>query len=154
MLKIYLKNKNKYCFVDNVDYKRLSKHRWTMNSSGYAVRRKKKTDEECKTTYILMHRDIVGASKGDFVDHVNMEKLDNRKNNLRICSNAENLRNRIKRGVYYDKKRMKWVVQPRNKNGKKVFLGRYKDLKKAVTVFNKNIVLLHGDFAVKSSITI
>lgn len=59
---------------------------------------------------VLFHREIMGAKDGFVVDHINHNRLDNRKSNLRVCTNQENTRNRTKQhGVYWRKERNKWV---------------------------------------------
>jgi hypothetical protein len=74
----------------------LNEHRWRLNNYGYVVRYEGGT--RCKTPIkaYLLHRVIVGAQPGQIVDHINGDKLDNRRENLRICSHAENMRNRRK----------------------------------------------------------
>lgn len=47
-------------------------------------------------THSLMHRLIVGAGKGEMVDHINGNGLDNRRSNLRLCSQLQNMGNRGK----------------------------------------------------------
>lgn len=50
---------------------------------------------------ILLHREIVGAKKGDIVDHINGNTLDNRRENLRIVTHQQNCYNReaLKKGI-------------------------------------------------------
>ncbi|MCA9312763.1 HNH endonuclease [Candidatus Saccharibacteria bacterium] len=85
-----------------------------------------------------MHRFITNAPKGMVVDHISGNTLDNRQSNLRVCTNAANIRNgklRINnstgvQGVTWDKSRNKW--QSRIKvNYKTVHLGRYNSLEEA-----------------------
>lgn len=91
-----------------------------------------------KKTRIEMHRFILNCPKGKYVDHINHNTLDNRKANLRICSNADNLRNgkiRVNNtsginGVCFDKSRNKWIVHIRV-NYKKIYLGRFDDIEEA-----------------------
>lgn len=82
--------------VDAEDFDRLSGHKWyayrdTCTGSFYARR----TDYAAgKWTVVPMHREIMGAQKGQRVDHIFHDTLDNRKSELRLCTQAENARNR------------------------------------------------------------
>lgn len=88
---------------------------------------------------IEMHRFIMGFPKGKYVDHINGNTLDNRKRNLRVCTNAANLRNgRVRsnnksgvKGVYWDKARNKWGAKIKV-DYIDIALGRYKKFEDAV----------------------
>ena len=75
--------------VDDQDY-HLVEHKWHRHSAGYAQRHLPDGRKE------KMHRDIMGLVPGDGlqVDHINMDKLDNRRENLRIVTHAQNGQNR------------------------------------------------------------
>ena len=79
-----------FALVDSEDYFAVAKHKWHVNPCGgsglYAHRRK-------DGKLVSMHREILGAKDGEYVDHINGDSLDNRRRNLRICTNAENGRN-------------------------------------------------------------
>lgn len=77
--------------VDDVDFEFLSQFPWSKNCNGYAVRNFR--DKNGKNRYWLMHRLIAKTSFGKFTDHVNLHKLDNRKENLRIASKSQNSAN-------------------------------------------------------------
>lgn len=95
--------------------------------------------ENGKNHYIKFHRLVMSASDGEFVDHIDRNKNNNRKTNLRICKHIENDRNKgiISTntsgitGVRYDKSRKKWVASITN-NGKTIYLGRYQDKNSAI----------------------
>ncbi len=76
-------------------------------------------------TSVLMHRIIMSAAKGEEIDHINRNKLDNRKQNLRFVEHWVNGHNRCKgTGVHMMKSRNKWVAKIYIKN-KYHFLGSF-----------------------------
>lgn len=126
--------------VDNDDYEKLQKNfnnlKWsiTKNHNGlYAQKRVNKKN-------IYLHRYIMNNPNG-IVDHKNLNTLDNRKSNLRITTNSNNLRNgNIRKnnktgikGVYYDKIRNKYIANIKV-NYKTIFLGRFKTLEEAIKI--------------------
>ena len=93
MKKIKL-SKGKYALVDDKDYDQLSKVSWHFNDL-YATRGLV-SDGKLKTIYL--HRFIANTPKGMETDHINQNKLDNRRENLRICTSSQNRTNKGKRG--------------------------------------------------------
>lgn len=83
---------------------------------------------------LRMHRLLMGdVPKGLEVDHINRDKLDNRRSNLRLVTHAENCRNVPSqggssqyRGVTWSKKKRRWVAQA-HLNSKGIFLGHFDD---------------------------
>src|SRR4051794_23713163 len=76
--------------VDDGDFAWLNQWKWSI-SRGYAVRRA--TGEN-----VRMHRLILGLKLGEYTDHVNGNRLDNRRSNLRKATMAQNNQNRASRG--------------------------------------------------------
>ena len=113
--------------VDDADYEKYNHLRWHLSSTGYAVRR---TNGET----IRLHRLIMNCPEGMVIDHLNGDKLDCRRSNMRICSQEENARNRHNtKGYCYDKEKGRWMVRYRGK-----FCGRYnteEEAKKAYQLF-------------------
>lgn len=105
---------------------------------------------------IAIHRLVTNAPDGHDVDHINHNKLDNRKSNLRVVTHAQNLANRGlltsntsgHTGVYWNKDRSKWQVQIRV-NGKNKCMGRYDKLEDAVIARKIATQKYHGEFAYK-----
>lgn len=106
---------------------------------------------------VLMHRLIMNAPRGDrrvVVDHINRDGLDNRRENLRICTVAENMRNTRARfastspykGVYWHAGDEKWAAEIQV-DGKKVHLGKYNDERAAAVIHNLAAAVYHGEFA-------
>ncbi len=86
MRKIKL-TQGEYALVDNIDFERLNKHKWYYNGN-YAVRG---ILINKKPVVWRMHWDIMGKpEKGLETDHINRNKLDNRKSNLREITQLEN----------------------------------------------------------------
>ena len=79
----------KKVLVSDEDFKEVSKYKWSYSAStGYAVRKGRKNCNEPRTVH--MHRVILKAKANEQVDHINGNKLDNRKSNLRIVSQQNN----------------------------------------------------------------
>jgi hypothetical protein len=76
---------DKTYLIDAEDYPIVSKYKWVTNNALYAVSTNKK---------VYLHRLITDAKPGQQVDHININVLDNRKQNLRICGNSLNSSNR------------------------------------------------------------
>lgn len=80
--------RNKYALVDNNDYEKVSKIKWYCTVHGYAANR------NWHNPIIYMHRFIMESPQNKIVDHINGNKLDNRRKNLRISSHYVNGHNR------------------------------------------------------------
>jgi hypothetical protein len=103
---------------------------------------------------VALHRLLLGAAPGEICDHINGDTLDNRLRNLRICTNAENLRNTQRRaphgskfkGVTRIKGTDKWRAQIM-KDGKKFNLGCFLSEEFAAKVYDAAARELFGEFA-------
>lgn len=118
-VKIHLANTGNDVVIDAEDFERISAlGKWHESDTGYAVIR---SVIDGKKQTLRMHRVIMNCPNGEVVDHLNGNKLDCRKKNLRICTQKENANNRHHtRGYCFDKSRGKWIVRYKNK-----FCGRY-----------------------------
>lgn len=96
--------------IDREDFTLVSQYNWHISSTGYAVWRGVK---DGKKQTIRMHRLITQCPAGLVVDHKNHDQLDNRRHNLQICTQSENMRNRTVqgKGYWYQKQSRKWVVE-------------------------------------------
>jgi hypothetical protein len=72
----------KVTFVDDADFEYLSQWKWCY-THGYGVRRKRDSEPGDKQR-IYMHRVIAGSREDELVDHINRNRLDNRRANLRL----------------------------------------------------------------------
>ena len=103
---------------------------------------------------IKMHRVILGAPDGLFVDHIDGNGLNNSRGNLRLATNAQNCWNQRlasnnktgKRGVFFNARRNCWQASIRH-NGKLHWLGRHSSLEKASEAYDEAAVALFGPFA-------
>lgn len=110
----------------------------------------------CKSNLLgLLHRIILGVSDSSvIVDHINHNGLDNRKCNLRICTNQENICNcEIPKnnksgckGVYWAKDKQKWAVQV-TINNKTKYIGRYDKLEDAIKARQEASEKYYGEYA-------
>lgn len=87
--------------------------------------------------FVRFHRLVMHAKPGQCVDHINKNKADNRKKNLRCCERSEN---------DFDKQRKKWVASI-TYNHKKVYLGRYAVKEEAILARLTKEVELYKEFS-------
>lgn len=139
MLKFKLTN-NQFTYIDSSDFRRLNKYKW------YAI-----FDKKMKSYYavgkvngklIKLHRFImrVYTNNNLVIDHKNKNTLDNRKKNLKICTQQENLKNKkIQKnnssgfcGVYFNKRCNKWQSYIRVSN-KRIHLGCFDNREEAIS---------------------
>lgn len=155
-MKIKATRTGKYCLIDDEDAHLITKVNrcFSVSTSGYAqvIDYLGFIDGKYKYKKYYLHRLIMNAPKHLQVDHINGDKLDNRKENLRLCTNASNSRNvgakkGKHKGVYYDKKRDKWCSQIR-KNGVTITIGScFGSSEEAALAYNKLAKRLHGKYA-------
>jgi len=141
--------------VDDADYKELSKHNWSLSTYGYAVRNKRLGKNSRTIEY--MHK-IVCSSAGSQTDHINGDRLDNRRANLRLCSPAENARNRKLQknstsgysGVLFHKANSKWKARIKHM-GDWIHLGYFIDKEDAIRARSKAEDIYFGKFSRRTS---
>lgn len=147
MKKIELHGKRgtgKYALVDDSDFEYLNQYMWHLNDNGYASR-------SLKTPSRYMHAIVFGKKTLPHIDHINRDKLDNRKSNLRECSVTDNMANQSMRsdnksghkGITWDSKKNNWFACTR-RNGKTIYVGRFKNINDAIREHKKVFFEVHG----------
>jgi hypothetical protein len=137
-----------FATVDAADYEWLSQYTWRVTGgySSYAC---------CKIANktVYMHRLIMNPPPGKVVDHSNGNRWDNRRDNLRICTQAENLQNRRKsrgtsqfKGVFWHTRRRKWQAVIGHQ-GKTIQLGFFTDEIEAAKAYDRAALERFGPFA-------
>lgn len=146
--------KGLFALVDDEDFSLLMGHKWRAfkDKNNYRAAR---TDRSNGKKTVYMHRQIMGVTNRlIFVDHINHNTLDNRRKNLRLCSNAENRRNSLPnkntssrfKGVCWHKENKKWHAKIK-KDGKSLHVGIYKSEKHAAIAYDGAARALFGRFA-------
>lgn len=143
-------SQGKKAIVDDEDFEELNKWKWHFND-GYACRWEYLDNKPKK---IRMHRFLANTLPDFETDHINQNKLDNRKENLRNCTKAENRMNRTKyktntsgiKGVYFHKRDKIWTAQL-GIAGKRIHLGYFEVKEKATEAYNNASLKYHGEFA-------
>lgn len=138
-----------YALVDDKYFDKLSGIKWYLNN-GYA---RSSSYVSGKTKNILMHRMIM-EFPDSIVDHINGDKLDNRRQNLRECNRSGNKANSVMqknnksghRGVFFDTTSGLWVAQIR-KDGNCTRIGYYHNPIDAARSYNMKAQELFGEFA-------
>jgi len=148
--------KGQNAMVDDQDYEYINQWKWLCSSHGYAVRveylggGRKNT----KRQTIKMHRLIMDTPIDMETDHINGDRLDNRKENLRIVTRTENQHNRKLnsnntsgyKGVHLYKPTNRWVARI-TVNSRLLLLGYFEEIKEAALAYNEAAKKYHGKYA-------
>ena len=141
--------------VDDEDYERLSKYRWGIIWGSTNIPRPyRKIRVNGKRKLIQLHREVMKAPVGAYLDHINRDSLDNRKCNLRFCTSSQNQMNKGLqrnnksgyRGVHWLNSQKKWFSGIKF-NHKVTYLGLYDDKKEAARAYDKKAKEIFGEFA-------
>ena len=152
-------NLGEYALVDDEDYEMLSQYQWTVLAIRDKRYARRTTRNRCGQHSRYMHRIIMGAGPGQFVDHINDNGLDNRRANLRICTNQQNLQAQrprrlvrgrpvtsLYKGVHWSKAMGKWKAGIKAE-GKYICLGYFTSEHEAARAYNAAALEHFGEFA-------
>lgn len=141
--------------VDDESVSLVNAYKWRVDDKGNRVYFSRRIYIDKKKTYASLHRILADCKNNDgkVVDHINGNTLDNRKCNLRVCTMAENTRNRKMqknntsgiKGVSYNKRDKRWTAHIRI-NNKQIHLGNYIDKYEAFEAYKKASVKYHGEY--------
>lgn len=141
-----LLSQGKVAIISEEDYEWASQYKWSIvygDKTGKLFYAQRIVQKDNKRTVYRLHREIMKAKHGEFVDHIDGNGLNNTRENLRIVSHRENMQNQKNRGgkskfrgVYFNKSARKWRAQIQA-NGKRKYLGSY-DTEEAASEAFKN----------------
>jgi hypothetical protein len=144
-------SKGQFALVDDTDYARLAPYQWFHSGTGYAVAFIR-VDGRFRLTYL--HRFLLEVGDGLQVDHVNCDKFDNRRANLRLASAGQNAHNRKPsslsrtglKGVGWHKRKLRYQARIQFQ-GMRYTLGSFDDPDLAALAYDAAARLLFGDYA-------
>ena len=145
----YTSNTNEPFYFDLEDYELIKDYCWHISNKGYVTTLDRTTGKR-----ILLHRLVMHPENDEVVDHINRDKLDNRKANLRVCTSSDNAKNRGTRknnvsgvtGVIWNKQASKWQAII-NVSGKRKHLGYFTDINEAIRVRIHSELEMFGEYA-------
>ena len=134
----------KYAYVDLEDYKKAMQHSWSLNKDGYA-------QTKINRKNVSLHRFILSAVNLE-TDHIDRNKLNCRRKNLRLCSHQQNCinrkypkRNNKYRGIYSVRNKWRATIKV---NGKIKHLGYFSSKEDAAKSYDVAAIRYFGEFAI------
>jgi hypothetical protein len=141
--------------IDDEDLELVQQFHWQPDIRPWAIYAMRTAKKNGKQYKMRMHRLIMGVLDDHYVkvDHKNGNGLDNRKENLRVCSNSQNLMNSVKpkgnnrfKGVYYRERNKKFQAMIKAE-GKRLHLGLFTSEEDAARAYNDAALTYFGEFA-------
>jgi hypothetical protein len=148
-------SKGYVAIIDATDVHLVEGHNWCATCLGKRVYAMRTGRKDGRYQSIRLHRVLLGVTDPDiFVDHCDGDGLNNRRINLRECSNAENMRNRGAqsnnasgfKGVWWDAKRGKWIAEL-HVLGMRKYAGAFYSMEAAHAAYADAAAKFHGQFA-------
>ena len=138
-------------FIVDGDSDLATQYKWYITPHGYA---ESTSSVDGKKIHLKLHRLIIGAKNGQQVDHINGNKLDNRKSNLRICTRSGNSANsKIRRnsktgykGVHKQTRSGKYEAKIMH-NQKSIYISQFRTGLEAAMAYDNAALTLFGSFA-------
>jgi len=139
--------------LDDADYENVTQYAWHRNYHGYVV-------GKINNKRVYLHRFLMDYPQGQVVDHINGDKQDNRRCNLRICTARDNIRNAKlsknntsgRTGVSFRKDRntyRAYIMVDRTY----IHLGHYKTIHEAIAARKRGEQKYFGEFAYRKRVT-
>lgn len=136
-------NKVAETVIDSADYNKCKDYKWHYGQHGYV---------RCSNpSLIYLHRIIMGCTPMEMIDHKDGNPLNNKKENLRICTQFQNLQNRPKnkshvgyKGVVFTRNRYRVKITAERKTK---YIGTFADQLSAAKAYNEAALKYHGEFA-------
>lgn len=149
-MKVIKLTQGRFTLVDDQDHETFGKVKWCV-SNGYVARgvggrKNRKT--------LLLHKEIMKTPKGMDTDHINGDKLDNRRENLRIATRSQNMANLANpinnksgyKGVIWYKRDKNWRAFIKV-DYKQIHLGYFDDKTEAAKAYNLAALEKYGKYA-------
>lgn len=148
---IYTFKDGRQTIFDDIDKPIICQFNLQITPKGYVVMQMSTGGKYVKH---LLHRYIIDAPKGMLVDHINRDVRDNRRCNLRLVNDSQNMRNCKKRQLKTAASKHKginlagnnWQARIMTDNGR-LYLGTFKNEIDAALAYNEAAIKYHGEYA-------
>lgn len=150
----------KVALVDDADYESLSMYKWhawkNPKTGEFYARRNIVVNG--KKTIIAMHTVLMQPPEGHEVDHVNLNGLDNRRENLRVVTRSQNMANTRSRGGSSAYKGVSWSNQAKKWHAyigyqkRRIHIGFFNEERDAAAAYNTKAMELFGEHALLNDV--
>lgn len=156
ILDVGLSNSTLVAKVNKEDFPSLSVFKWRVAKRGKKIYCTRDKMINGKNTKVYMHRQLMGLPYGDRrqVDHKDGDGLNNTRENLRVCTASQNMKNGSVhtdsvsglKGVSWNKQKGKWAVYISSGSLRKC-VGLFEDKFEAALAYDNSAKEIHGEFA-------